>query len=71
MASYSGNASENTWDGSINTTFRDSQKITYTDLTAIAFYGLGFNASKSNPIYSDSVSTVRVDALRGYWLIRF
>ena len=30
-----------------------------------------FNASKSNPIYSDSVSTVRVDALRGYWLIRF
>ena len=32
---------------------------------------LGFNANKGNALYSDSVSTVQVDAVFGQYLIRY
>ena len=42
------------------------------DENAVAFQGvrIGFDLGRKNPIYSNSVSTVRVDALRGLNLIK-
>lgn len=70
LASGGADTSEDAWTGAINTKFREVKKITYTDNTLVAYYGLYFNASKSNPIYSDSVSTVRPEAFRILALVR-
>ena len=70
LASGGADTSEDSWIGAINTKFRDAKKITYSDKTLVAYYGLTFNASKSNPIYSDSVSTVRPEAFRILALVR-